>query len=113
MRNYTASERCSSWGLFVWGPVNGHKCCSQQQNNASFGINVVGTRARHGLANISSALCKLSSILDTYYGFAAAALAHLLWQLNTISGSLSSTSSGSSSALFLYLLWIEFDYNSL
>lgn len=50
MRNYTASERCSSWGLFVWGPVNGHKCCSQQQNNASFGINVVGTRASHGLA---------------------------------------------------------------
>lgn len=112
MRNYTASERCSSWGLFVWGPVNGHKCCSQQQNNASFGINVVGTRASHGLANISSALCKLLSILDTYYGFAAAAaLAHLLWQLNTISGALSSTSS--CSALLLYLLWIEFDYNSL
>lgn len=113
MRNYTASERCSSWGPFVWGPVNGHKCCSQQQNNASFGINVVGTRASHGLANISSALCKLLSILDTYYGFAAAAaaLAHLLWQLNTISGALSSTSS--CSALLLYLLWIEFDYNSL
>lgn len=74
----------------------------------------MGTRASHGLANISSALCKLLSILDTYYGFAAAAaaaLAHLLWQLNTISGALSSTSS--CSALLLYLLWIEFDYNSL
>lgn len=69
----------------------------------------MGTRASHGLANISSAWCKVLSILGyllwiccspTCYGNLTSFLAlflHLLALLH----------------LVLYLLWIKFDYNSL